>query len=265
MGEIIAIANQKGGVAKTTITHNLGAALATKGKKTLMVDLDSQASLTFCASIKSPLEYQGCNIVAALDPESNKDLNNCVVSVGATDAVKQNLFLVPSIIDLAVTENRINALKFREQFLARKLAQVVDKYDFILLDCPPQLGLLTISALSAADGVIIPCKTDLLAYRGLQQLMQTIDEIREYANHDLKIYGVIGTMYQSRVNQDNQILERLTSEFRYITTIKQAAVAKKGVFDGISAVEYAPGHEISIEVMKVADQLISGEIRRNAV
>ena len=121
---------------------------------------------------------------------------------------------------------------------------------------------MTINALSAADGVIIPCKTDELSYRGLKQLEDTIADIKDLVNSRLEIYGVIATLHQSRVSHDKNILEKLYREYRVIGVMKQAAVAKKGVFDGVSAVEYMPTHEISINVMKIADMLIKGMFRK---
>lgn len=261
MGEIIAIANQKGGVAKTTVAHNLSVALAFEGKRVLMVDLDSQASLTFCAGIKTPLEYDGRNIVAALAKYPKLDIHGCIFPVGSSPELDGRLYLLPSIIDLAQMENDMYGRTSRERILDKTLAPVKNEFDYIILDCPPQLGLMTINALSCADGVIIPCKTDVLAYRGLQQLSESIEEIQELVNPHLQIYGVIATLYQKRVTQDNEVLEKLEREYRVIATIRQAAVAKKGVFDGISVVEYVPEHEISVNVKKVAAMLINGMLR----
>lgn len=260
--EIIAIANQKGGVAKTTVTHNLGVALALREKKVLMVDLDSQASLTFCAGVKNPLEYDGRNIVSILEKNSNVDIRECIYPVGTTDAIRSHLSLLPSIIDLAQIETIMYSRTSRERILAKALEPIKWDYDYILLDCPPQLGLMTINALSAADGVIIPCKTDELSYRGLKQLEDTISDIKELVNPRLEIYGVVATLHQSRVTHDKTILEKLYAEYRVLGVMKQAAVAKKGVFDGVSAVEYMPTHEISVNVMKIADMIIKGMLRR---
>lgn len=262
MAEIIAVANQKGGVAKTTLVHNLGVALALAGKKVLMVDLDSQASLTFCAGVADPLEYDGKNIVSILEKPQTADIHDCVVSVGASEEVKKNLFLIPSIIDLAQLETVIYSRTSRERVLRKALQPVVGEYDYILLDCPPQLGLMTVNALSAADGVLIPCKTDELSYRGIKQLEDTIRDIQELVNPSLQIYGVVATQFQSRIKQDNEILEKLYNEYRVVAVMKMAAVAKKGVFDGISTVEFMPGHEISTNVLKLAEMLTKNMLRK---
>lgn len=262
MAEIIAIANQKGGVAKTTVTHNLGVALALHGKKVLMVDLDSQASLTFCAGVKNPLEYDGLNVVAILDKTPKVDIHDCIHPVGATDEVRGKLYLLPSIIDLAQVETVMYSRTSRERILAKALEPVKKDFDYILLDCPPQLGLMTINALSAADGVLIPCKTDELSYRGLKQLEETIVDIQELVNPKLKIYGVIATLHQARLSHDKAILEKLYKEYRVVAVMKQAAVAKKGVYDGISAIEFMPTHEISVNVLKLAEMLTKGMLRK---
>lgn len=262
MAEIIAIANQKGGVAKTTVTHNLGVALALQGKKVLLVDLDSQASLTFCAGVKNPLEYDGRNVVSILEKNSGVDIHACIHAVGASDEVRENLYLLPSIIDLAQVETIMYSRTSRERILAKALEPVKNEYDYILLDCPPQLGLMTVNALSTADGVLIPCKTDELSYRGLKQLEETILDIQELVNSKLKIYGVIATLHQSRLTHDRSILEKLYKEYRVVAVMKQAAVAKKGVYDGISAVEFMPTHEISVNVLKLAEMLTRGMLRK---
>ena len=257
---IIAIANQKGGVAKTTVTHNLAVALAFKKKRVLMVDLDSQASLTFCAGIQKPLDYVGKNIVALLDRDVNIDVHDCIFPVGASPELKGYLYLIPALIDLAMTEVKLYSQISRESTLRKALAPVRSEFDFILLDCPPQLGLLTINALSAADGVIIPCKTDELAYRGLKQLEDTIEDIQSLVNSDLRIYGVIATLYQQRIKTDKEVYSKLLDEYTVLGVMKQAAVAKKGVFDGISVVEYMPTHEISMVMNNLADRMIKGDI-----
>lgn len=257
---VIAIANQKGGVAKTTCCHNLAVALAQHKKKVLMVDLDSQASLTFCAGIQNPVEYEGHNIVALLDRDTKVDIHDCIVSVGASAELEGYLFLIPSLIDLAMTEAKLYSQISRELTLKKAIQPVLGEYDYIVFDCPPQLGLLTINGLSAADGVIIPCKTDELAYRGLKQLDDTISDIQGLVNPELKVLGVIATLYQQRVKNDKEIYSKLMDEYKVLGVMKQAAVAKKGVFDGISVVEYMPTHEISVVMINIADRIIRGDI-----
>ena len=251
--KVIAIANQKGGVAKTTTTHNLGAALAAAGKKVLLIDLDSQASLTISVGLE-PLEVKR-TIVDVL----KKDGTPIQESI---QQLTEQLHIVTSIIDLAPMEMEMLSRASREKILDRALKPVREIYDFILIDCPPQLSILTINALSCADGVLIPVKTDYLAYRGLTQLQDTIQEVEELINPELQVLGVIATLHDTRVTDDREILALLKEEYNLLGVVKRLAVAKKGIYDGRAAVEQAPGSEIAKEYMKIADMIISGQMKR---
>lgn len=249
----IAIANQKGGVAKTTTTHNLGVALAAKGKRVLLIDLDSQASLTISVGLE-PLEVKR-TIVDVLKKDG-VPISECI------EQINERLHIVTSIIDLSPMEMELLSRASREKILDRALKPVREEYDFILVDCPPQLSILTINALSCADGVIIPVKTDYLAYRGLTQLQDSIQEIQELINPGLEVLGVIATLYEKRVADDNEILAVLKKEYNVLGVIKRLAVAKKGVYDGLAVVEQTPGSEISVEYSAIADMMITGKFRR---
>ncbi len=251
--KVIAIANQKGGVAKTTTTHNLGVALAAKGKRVLLIDLDSQASLTISVGLE-PLEVKR-TIVDVLRKDG-VPVSECI------EQISDQLHIVTSIIDLAPMEMELLSRASREKILDRALRPVRGEYDFILVDCPPQLSILTINALSCADGVIIPVKTDYLAYRGLTQLQDSIREIQELINPELKVLGVIATLYEKRVADDNEILAALKREYNLLGVIKRLAVAKKGIYDGLAVVEQTPGSEISIEYNKIADMIIAEKYER---
>ena len=251
--KVIAIANQKGGVAKTTTTHNLGVALAAQGKKVLLIDLDSQASLTISVGLE-PLEVEQ-TIVDVLRKEG-LPLMECV------RRLSDRLHIVTSIIDLAPVEMELLARASREKILDRALRPVREQYDFILIDCPPQLSILTINALSCADGVLIPVKTDYLAYRGLTQLQDSIQEIQELINPGLKVLGVIATLYDTRVADDREILSLLRKEYNLLGVIKRLAVAKKGIYDGRAAVEQAPNSELAKEYVAVAEIIMSGKEKR---
>ena len=244
---VIAVANQKGGVAKTTCVHNLGAALSAKGKKVLIIDLDSQASLTISVGIE-PLDIEN-NIVCALK-KNGKPITECV------SKLKPNLDIITSIIDLAQIEMEMMTRASREKILDRALSPVKKDYDYILIDCPPQLSILTINALSCADGVIIPVKTDYLAYRGLTQLEDTIAEIRELINPKLKNLGVIAALYEMRIKDDNEILQELQKKFKVLGVVKKLALAKKGIYDGLSVIEQNPSSELAVEYMRIADIII---------
>lgn len=254
--KVIAIANQKGGVAKTTTTHNLGVALAAKGKRVLLIDLDSQASLTISVGME-PLEMNR-TIVDVLKKDG-VPINECI------EQISERLHIVTSIIDLAPMEMELLSRASREKILDRALGPIRESYDFIVVDCPPQLSILTINALSCADGVIIPVKTDYLAYRGLTQLQDSIQEIHELINPGLEVLGVIATFYEKRVADDNEILSALKKEYNLLGVIKRLAVAKKGIYDGLAVVEQTPSSEISIEYNAIADMLIAGKFRREDI
>ena len=251
--KVIAIANQKGGVAKTTTTHNLGVAMAAAGKRVLLIDLDSQASLTISAGME-PLEAER-TIVDVLKKNSTP-ISECI------QQIKDQLHIVTSIIDLAPMEMEMLSRASREKILDRALKPILDNYDYILIDCPPQLSILTINALSCADGVIIPVKTDYLAYRGLTQLQDSIREIQELINPGLSVLGVIATLYDTRVSDDREILELLRKEYNLLGIVKRLAAAKKGIYDGLAAVEQAPGSEIAKEYVAIADMIMAGKTER---
>ncbi len=183
-------------------------------------------------------------------------VNECI------ERISDRLHIVTSIIDLAPMEMELLSRASREKILDRALRPVRGEYDFILVDCPPQLSILTINALSCADGVIIPVKTDYLAYRGLTQLQDSIQEIQELINPELKVLGVIATLYEKRVADDNEILAALRKEYNLLGVIKRLAVAKKGIYDGLAVVEQTPGSEISIEYNKIADMIIAEKFER---
>lgn len=251
--KVIAIANQKGGVAKTTTTHNLGAALAAAGKKVLLVDLDSQASLTISVGLE-PLEAE--HTIVDVLRKDGVPIQECI------QRISDRLHIVSSIIDLAPMEMELLSRASREKILDRALKPVRGEYDYILIDCPPQLSILTINALSCADGVVIPVKTDYLAYRGLTQLQDSIQEIQELINPELKVLGVIATLYDTRVSDDREILALLKKEYNLLGVVKRLAVAKKGLYDGRAAVEQAPESQIAQEYTTIAKMLIDGKERR---
>ena len=241
--KVIAIANQKGGVAKTTTTHNLGAAMAAAGKRVLLIDLDSQASLTISVGLE-PLEVER-TIVDVLRKDGTP-LMECV------QQLSDRLHIVTSIIDLAPMEMELLSRASREKILDRALREARGQYDYIL----------TINALSCADGVVIPVKTDYLAYRGLTQLQDSIQEIQELINPELKVLGVIATLYDTRVGDDHDILDLLQKEYNLLGVIKRLAVAKKGIYDGLAAVEQAPSSELAKEYVAIANMIMSGREKR---
>lgn len=254
--KVIAIANQKGGVAKTTTTHNLGVAMAATGKRVLLIDLDSQASLTISVGLE-PLEIQR-TIVDVLKKDG-APISECI------QRLNERLHIVTSIIDLAPMEMEMLSRASREKILDRALKPVREDYDYILIDCPPQLSILTINALSCADGVLIPVKTDYLSYRGLTQLQDSIREIQELINPELQILGVVATLYDMRMTDHKEILELLKKEYNLVGVVKRLAAATKGIYDGRAAVEQVPASEIAKEYVAIAQMIMTGKEKREDI
>lgn len=248
MGKIIAFANQKGGVAKTTSTYNVGASLAQKGKKTLIIDFDSQASLTISAGLE-PFDYES-TIVNVLMKEGTP-IVNCI------QPLQENFYICTSRLELAQLEMEMIGRSMRETILKRALETVKEEYDFILIDCPPQLSILTINALACCDYVIIPVKTDYLAYRGVELLMESIGDIKDLINPSLSVLGVVATMFEMRVKDDNEILQALQDKYNVIGVVKKMAIAKKGVYEGRSVSEQSPKNVVATEYDKISDYIIA--------
>lgn len=248
---IVSVANQKGGVAKTTSVFNIGVELASRGKKVLMVDFDAQASLTICAGLE-PYEHER-NIVSVI--RDGTDVSECVVPL------KDNLYIVTSDIALAAQEMALVVRTMRELVLQKALEKVKDMYDYILIDCPPQLSILTINALSASDRVLIPCKTDYLSYRGLEQLNDTVEVVRNEVNRKLEVLGIIATLYEQRVKDDRDVLEYLQEKGTVITVVKKLAIAKKGIYSGMAVVEQDANNDIALAYKRVCD-IIEKECKR---
>lgn len=200
MGRIIAIANQKGGVGKTTTSINLSSCLANEGKKVLVVDIDPQGNATSGVGIiKQNLE----NTVYELF------LGECSLSECLTQSVVDNLNILPSNVNLAGAEIDLIGVEDREFILKKELDKVKDLYDFIIIDCPPSLNVLTVNAMVAADAVIVPIQCEYYALEGLSQLIHTINLIQERLNGDLEIDGIVFTMYDSRTNLSADVVENV--------------------------------------------------------
>ncbi|WP_456902382.1 MULTISPECIES: ParA family protein [unclassified Geodermatophilus] len=202
---VIAMCNQKGGVGKTTSTINLGAALVEYGRKVLLVDLDPQGALSVGLGV--PSQQLDRTIYNAL-MEQRTTLADVRVP---TDV--PGLDLVPSNIDLSAAEVQLVSEVAREQTLLRKLADVRDEYDYVLIDCQPSLGLLTVNALTAAHGVVIPLECEFFSLRGVALLVDTIDKVRERLNPELEISGILATMYDTRTVHCREVFSRVVEAF----------------------------------------------------
>ncbi|HEX5693638.1 MAG TPA: ParA family protein [Arenimonas sp.] len=203
MGRIIAIANQKGGVGKTTTAVNLAAALAATPRKVLLVDLDPQGNATMASGVdKRELENSTCEVL----------LGECDAAA-AIVKTPEAYDLLPGNIDLTAAEIRLMDESAREQRLKTALAPQRDNYDYILIDCPPSLSLLTLNALAAADGVIVPMQCEYFALEGLSSLVDTINALKGKLNPQLEIEGIVRTMYDVRNNLANAVSGELTKHF----------------------------------------------------
>lgn len=205
MGKIISIANQKGGVGKTTTSVNLGACLAYIGKKVLLVDIDPQGNATSGAGIDKG-EVQQCIYDVLVDDVDIKDV------IKPTEV--ERLYSVPATIQLAGAEIELVPTISREVRLKRALETIKEEYDFIIIDCPPSLGLLTINALTASNAVLIPVQCEYYALEGLSQLLSTVRLVQKHLNHDLMIDGVLLTMLDARTNLGIQVIDEVKKYFQ---------------------------------------------------
>ena len=229
------MANQKGGVAKTTTVHSLGVAAAELGRRTLVVDLDPQACLTFSLGFDPDALGRSLHDVF-VRREGMAEVIRAVPGVNGLD-------VVPATIDLAGSEVHLLTRTGREHVLERALESVRDDYDVVLIDCPPSLGVLTINGLTAADAVVIPLQCEALSHRGVGQLLETIEDVRAFANEHLVVRGIVATMYDDRTRHARHILEEVES--RYGIPVLQPPVRKSIRFAeapalGKSILQHAP-------------------------
>ena len=200
MGRIIAIANQKGGVGKTTTAINLSASLASLGKKVLAIDMDPQGNMSSGLGVdKNEVEKTVNDLIIG-----NKGIEECIY-----EEVIENLDVLPSNIDLSAAEIELIGVDNKEYILRDEVNKVKEKYDFIIIDCPPALSMLTINAMTTSDSVLVPIQCEYYALEGLSQLIHTIELVQERLNPELEIEGVVFTMYDARTNLSLQVVENV--------------------------------------------------------
>lgn len=247
MGKIVSIANQKGGVGKTTTSVNLGACLAYLGKRVLLVDIDPQGNATSGVGIEKADVDQCIYDVIVDDVEAEKVIRGTNV---------ENLDVIPSTIQLSGAEIELVPTISREVRLKRALESLSSKYDYIIIDCPPSLGLLTINSLTASDSVLIPVQCEYYALEGLSQLLNTVRLVQKHLNHHLMIEGVVLTMLDARTNLGLQVIDEVKKYFQekvYQTIIPRSVRLGEAPSHGEPIIIYDPksrGAEVYLELAK---------------
>ena len=252
MGKTIAIANQKGGVGKTTTSINLSASLAAKGKKVLVIDTDPQGNTTSGFGVeKNDLD----NTVYELM------LSECSIKECILKDVIDGVSIIPSNVNLAAAEIELIGVDRKEYILKREVEWIKDSFDYIIIDCPPSLSMLTINAMTTADTVLVPIKCEYYALEGLSQLIHTINLVKERLNPDLDIEGVVFTMYDSRTNLSMQVVENVKSNLSqkvFQTLIPRNIRLAEAPSYGMPINAYDPKSAGAEAYMQLAEEVING-------
>lgn len=251
MGVVIALANQKGGVGKTTTSVNLGACLADAGQKVLLIDLDPQGNATSGLGIdKRQLESSVYDVL----------INDVALSEVIMPSSHPGLDIVPATIELSGAEVELTSMMARETRLKDAFGQVRDQYDFILIDCPPSLGLLTINAFTATDSILIPVQSEYYALEGLSQLMNTIQLVRKHFNRNLAVEGVLLTMFDKRTNLGQEVNAEVKKVFGnkvYQTVIPRNVRLSEAPSHGLAIVDYDKRSTGAHEYQQLAKEVLA--------
>ena len=249
MGKIISVANQKGGVGKTTTTVNLCTILAQKGKKVILIDADPQGNASSGLGVDKEIEFSTYDILVN-ETEVEKTLQKTMI---------KNLRVCPSNINLAGAEVELVSMMSREQRLKEKLDVIKDSVDYIFIDCPPSLGLITLNAFTASDSVLIPVQCEYFALEGLGQLLNTVNLVKKHLNKDFQIEGALLTMYDIRTNLSNQVVKEVKKYFDdkvYKTVIPRNVRLSEAPSYGMPITEYDPKSKGAKSYIKLAKEFL---------
>ena len=253
MGRVIAVANQKGGVGKTTTAINLSACLAEKGQKVLAIDMDPQGNMTSGLGIDKD--------------EVEKNIYDLMIGqVGVEEVLQkeaiENLDIIPTSIDLSAAEIELIGVDDKEFIIRNAIAPIKDNYEYIIIDCPPSLSMLTINAMTTADSVLVPIQCEYYALEGLSQLIHTVELVKERLNPILKIEGVVFTMYDARTNLSLQVVENVKENLQqniYKTIIPRNIRLAEAPSYGMPINLYDPKSTGASEYQRLADEVMNRE------
>ena len=249
MVKVISVANQKGGVGKTTTTVNLSTILAKKGKKVLLIDADPQGNATSGLGVEKDVEFSTYDIL----------VNDTEIRDTIQDTIIRNLKVCPSNINLAGAEVELVSMMSREQRLKEKLEGVKEIFDYIFIDCPPSLGLVTLNSFTASDSVLIPVQCEYYALEGLGQLLNTISLVKKHLNKNIKVEGALLTMYDIRTNLSNQVVKEVKKYFDnkvYKTVIPRNVRLSEAPSYGMPITEYDPRSKGAKSYIKFAKEFL---------